>query len=188
MTTSCDSDRSFATNLHRQMSRALRSLAAQRVRRAFLTAGTCTGFNCQRTMRGHGKEWRGTERGEKKGRAVSCGRRHTRKYTFPIPFCMIPHRGRTSTRLVGTGAAKRSFEEKTQPSPLTRLEATDGIRGRGRKPRGRKRTGTGLFMCRKLTEELWSAGRSRLSWFGRRPACRTLRGACRWIMGIVRLS
>lgn len=67
MTTSCDSDKNFAMNSHRQTSRALRSLAAQRVRRAFLTAGTCTVFKCQRTMRGHGKEWRGTERGETRG-------------------------------------------------------------------------------------------------------------------------
>lgn len=103
-------------------------------------------------------------RGGEKGLGVVCSRGHTRKYTFPIPFCMIPHRGRTSTRLVGTGAAERSFKEKTQPSPLTRLEATDGIRGRGRQPRGRKGLRRGLFLCRKLTEEIWSAGRSRLSW------------------------
>lgn len=103
--------------------------------------------------------WDGT--GGEKGRGVICSRGHTRKYTFPISFCMIPHRGRTSRWLVGTGAAKRSFGEKTQPSPLTRLEATDGIGGRRRQPREEKRVETGLFLCRELTWELWSAVRNR---------------------------
>lgn len=68
MTTSCDSDKSFATSSHRQMSRALKSRAARRVRRAFLTAGTCTVFKCQTTLRGHDKGWRGKGLGEKRGR------------------------------------------------------------------------------------------------------------------------
>lgn len=67
MTTSCDSDESFATSSHRQTSRALKSRATRSVLRAFSTAGTCTVFERQRTLRGHDKEWRGTERGEKRG-------------------------------------------------------------------------------------------------------------------------
>lgn len=67
MTTSCDSDKSFATSSHRQTSRALKSRATRSVLRAFSTAGTCTVFKCQRTLRGHDKEWRGTERGKKRG-------------------------------------------------------------------------------------------------------------------------
>jgi hypothetical protein len=37
-----------------------------------------------------------------KGRRVIRSRGNNRNHTFPISFCMIPHRGSTSTRLVGT--------------------------------------------------------------------------------------
>lgn len=102
--------------------------------------------------------------GGEKGRGVICSRGHARKYTFPIPFCMIPHRGRTSTRLVGTGAAERSFEEKTAFSADS--SRSNRWYSRERTATSRKKgIETGLFLCRKLTEELWSAGSSsRLSW------------------------
>lgn len=123
--TSCDFAKNSAMSLHRQTSRAPKSRIGKVIHQTVLTAGICTvSEQKNRTLRRD-------RMGGKRGQGVIYSRGCTREHTFPIPFCMIPHRGRTSAKLVGARADTREIMggEDTAFS-LTRLEATGEIRGK----------------------------------------------------------
>lgn len=83
MTTSCDSDRSFATNSHRKTSEALKSTLATGIRPVVLMAGIYTACDCGRTLRGEGKRCAG-RRGRRKGEESDPQRRTRSKNTHSL--------------------------------------------------------------------------------------------------------